>query len=62
MGYRLHQTLLRAAPEPRRILTLDNIVIYGVPTVRLRSGSGAVPGHMGCPTWEMGNGVSNTGV
>jgi hypothetical protein len=31
-----------SSPDARHILTLDNIVIYGVHTVRIRCGAGAV--------------------
>ena len=36
----LHKSLPRASPEPRRILTVDNNVIYGEDTARLRWDSG----------------------
>jgi hypothetical protein len=40
----LHLTLPPASPYAHRILTLDNIVIYGVDTARIRWGYGGIGG------------------
>jgi hypothetical protein len=36
-----------ATPDPRRSLAVDNNVIYGEATARLRRGSGTMPGRVG---------------
>ena len=40
-----HPTRSGTAPDPHRILTVDNIVIYGEDTVWLRGGLGVVTGR-----------------